>query len=299
MTTREALLAVTPNGTVRWRVVPPARPRGPRWSPDGFRLAYLAGRSCASSSATAPTTGSSSATPATSRPRSGRLPPARRLGRRRRARPPRRRRPRRARMALRRPRPARHPHALLVGRRHARAGRRRPQRDRVRAGHRRRPHHAHPAAPAAAAFPPAGNGAPALLEHRDGQSAIRLLGRRKPLIETSGRYRGLVWSPDGRWLFTRWGSQWLLVRKDGRRVTTLEGPRSSARLGQVTAGRRKPGEPAAPDRCSSSAASARRIARSDPPRQSASDMRAATPFASVSSRPAAWSFAARPARAPL
>jgi hypothetical protein len=74
---------------------------------------------------------------------------------------------------------------------------------------------------AAAAFPPT-PGAPAILEQRRGTSALRLLGRREPLIETSGRYRGLVWSPDGRWILTRWGGRWLAVRRDGRRVTTHE-----------------------------------------------------------------------------
>ncbi len=43
VTTADALLAVTPAGKVRWRVVPPAPPRRPAWSPDGFRVAYLSG----------------------------------------------------------------------------------------------------------------------------------------------------------------------------------------------------------------------------------------------------------------
>ena len=74
----------------------------------------------------------------------------------------------------------------------------------------------------AAAFPP-GSGPPALLERRNNRSSLRLLGRAEPLIETSGRYNGLVWSPDGRWLLTRWGERWLLVRRDGRSVTTTGG----------------------------------------------------------------------------
>jgi hypothetical protein len=69
---------------------------------------------------------------------------------------------------------------------------------------------------AAAAFPPAGNGRAAFVERRDGRSALRLLGRAQPLIQTSGRYEGLSWSPDGRWLLTRWDGRWLLVRRDGR-----------------------------------------------------------------------------------
>ena len=72
---------------------------------------------------------------------------------------------------------------------------------------------------AAAAFPPT-SGPPALLERRGGRSAIRLLGARQPLISTGGRYRGLEWSPDGRWLLTQWEDQWLYVRRDGRRIVT-------------------------------------------------------------------------------
>jgi hypothetical protein len=43
VTTRRELRAVDPRGGVRWRVVPPAPPRHPAWSPDGVRIAYLAG----------------------------------------------------------------------------------------------------------------------------------------------------------------------------------------------------------------------------------------------------------------
>jgi hypothetical protein len=75
---------------------------------------------------------------------------------------------------------------------------------------------------AAAAFPPSGSGPPAVLTRRGGRSAIRLAGSSVALIATRGRYEGLVWSPDGRWLVTRWGTRWLLVRRDGRRVVTTE-----------------------------------------------------------------------------
>ena len=39
------LLAVDPKGDVRWSLPTPAGPRAPRWSPDGFRIAYLSGSS--------------------------------------------------------------------------------------------------------------------------------------------------------------------------------------------------------------------------------------------------------------
>jgi len=42
VTTRRELRAVDPHGAVRWRVAPPAQPRRPAWSPDGVRIAYLA-----------------------------------------------------------------------------------------------------------------------------------------------------------------------------------------------------------------------------------------------------------------
>ena len=34
------LVAVDPVGKVRWAITPPGRPSDPRWSPDGFRIAY-------------------------------------------------------------------------------------------------------------------------------------------------------------------------------------------------------------------------------------------------------------------
>jgi hypothetical protein len=224
VTTPQALLAITPNGLQRWRVEPPARPRRPRWSPDGFRLAYLAGPQLrvvvGDGTDDRLFYGHARDVPPAFRPTAGRtvawvdddghvrLADVDR-----------------AVLEWRSTTPVpRGTHTLswsADGARVLAAGRRsvtvyepatgatRTTRTRTRV--------------TAAAFPPTGTGPPALLQHRDGQSAIRLLGRSKPLIETSGRYRGLVWSPDGRWLLTRWGSQWLLVRKDGRRVTTLEG----------------------------------------------------------------------------
>ena len=43
VTTSHALLAVTPKGAHPLAGRPPRPPRHPRWSPDGFRLAYLSG----------------------------------------------------------------------------------------------------------------------------------------------------------------------------------------------------------------------------------------------------------------
>jgi hypothetical protein len=204
--------------------VPPARPRSPRWSPDGFRLAYLAGPQLrivvGDGTDDRLFFGHARDVPPAFRPTAARTVAwvdsdgHVRLADVDRA-------------VLEWRSPTRVPpgtHTLswsADGSRVLAAGRRtvtiytpatgaaRPTRTAARVS--------------AAAFPPAGNAAPALLQHRDGRSAIRLLGQGKPLIETSGRYRGLVWSPDSRWLLTRWGAQWLLVRRDGRRVTTLEG----------------------------------------------------------------------------
>jgi WD40-like Beta Propeller Repeat len=224
ITTREALLAVTPGGTVRWRVVPPARPRSPRWSPDGFRLAYLAGPQLrvvvGDGTDDRLFFGHARDVPPAFRPTEDRTVSwVDSDGHVRLADVD------RAMLEWRSPTPVpRGTHTLSWS----------ADGERVLAAGVRSVTVYEPASQAtrttrtaarvtAAAYPPTGDGAPALLQHRDGQSAIRLLGRAKPLIETSGRYRGLVWSPDGRWLLTRWGTQWLLVRKDGRRVTTLEG----------------------------------------------------------------------------
>lgn len=39
----DELLALEPDGTVRWTVAAPGRVRDPRWSPSGYRIAYRAG----------------------------------------------------------------------------------------------------------------------------------------------------------------------------------------------------------------------------------------------------------------
>jgi hypothetical protein len=74
----------------------------------------------------------------------------------------------------------------------------------------------------AAAFAPRGSAA-AYVQRTDGRSALRLLGVREPLIQTSGAYDGLTWSPDARWLLTGWDGRWLLVRRDGRETVLAPG----------------------------------------------------------------------------
>jgi dipeptidyl aminopeptidase/acylaminoacyl peptidase len=224
VTTRRALLAVTPAGSVRWRVVPPAAPRRPRWSPDGFRLAYLAGAQLRVvvgdgtddrlfrghvrdvAPAFRPTEGRTVAwVDADGHVRVADVD--------------------RAVLKWRSPRPApRGAHALSWspdGRRVLAAGRRRIAVFHLRTGRTR-------TTPprgriAAAAFPPRGSGRPAFVQQRGGRSALRLAGVREPLIQTSGAYAGLTWSPDARWLLTQWGGRWLLVRRDGRETVLAPG----------------------------------------------------------------------------
>jgi WD40-like Beta Propeller Repeat len=217
-TTRSSLQAITPGGIWRWSVVPSARPRMPRWSPDGFRIAYLAGPQLrvvigdgtddrlfwghAKSVAPAFRPGSGHLVAWVDTHNQVRVADVDT-----------------AVLAWRAPAPhgvhsltwSADGHRLLA------------------AGSRSATLYT-PGGPtrhiagrfATAAFPPVA-GPPALIERHGGRSSIRLLGSREPLIETSGRYDGLVWSPDGRWLLTRWGDRWLLVRRDGRSVTTVPG----------------------------------------------------------------------------
>jgi hypothetical protein len=217
-TTRTSLQAITPAGVWRWSVVPPARPRLPCWSPDGFRIAYLAGPQLrvVIGDGTDDRLFWGHATPVAPAFRPGRGHVVAWVDTHNQIRVA---DVDSAVLAWRAPAP-RGVHAIswsADGRRLLAAGSRSAtlyepaRRSRRIAGR-----------IAAAAFPPVA-GPPALLERRHGRSSLRLLGSREPLIETSGRYDGLVWSPDGRWLLTRWGDRWLLVRRDGRSVTTLAG----------------------------------------------------------------------------
>lgn len=221
VTTGRTLLAVTPAGEVRWRVTPSDPPRSPRWAPDGFRLAYLAGHQLRVvvgdgtddrlfrghvrdvPPAFKPTAGRTLAwidgdghvrvadvDDAVLRWRSPTPVPARSSA-----------------LSW----SADGERILVAGRRGlalydlgSRRVRSAPARGRV----------------VAAGFPPRGSGRPALVERRGGRSTVRLLGRAEPMIATRGRYDGLTWAPDGRWLLTRWDGQWLLVRRDGRSVVT-------------------------------------------------------------------------------
>jgi hypothetical protein len=222
VTAGDALLAVTPGGAVRWRVTPPTPPRSPRWAPDGFRIAYLAGPQLRVMVADGTDDrlffGHVRDVPPAFRPTAARTV----------AWVDRDRRVRVAdvdRAVLEWRSPSRVPSGTRTlswsadGNRLLAAARRRLVVFELRSNR---------AAPttvrgrlAAAAFPPAGSGAPALVQRRAGRSSVRLLGRRAPLIATRGRYRGLTWSPDGRWLLTSWEDQWLLVRADGHRITSV------------------------------------------------------------------------------
>ena len=170
---RSALLAVTPHGAVRWRVAPPAPPRAPAWSPDGFRIAYLSGPQLrvvvADGTDDRLFRGHVEPVAPAFRPGAG---PHRRVGRRRPARPRRRRRPRPARAGARPSRSRGRPRALLVAPTAAASSSPAGAACRVFDLAHRRVRTTRTRAPVvAAAFPPRGGGAPALLERRAGRSA--------------------------------------------------------------------------------------------------------------------------------
>ena len=224
VTGRRDLLAVTPAGTVRWRVAPPAPPRHPRWAPDGFRLAYLSGpqlrvvvgdgtddrlfRGHVRDVAPAFRPGAGRTVAWVDADGHVRVADVDR-----------------AVLVWRSPAPApRGAHSLswsADGRRLLVAGRRRAAVHDIGSGHVRTT--TVRGRMVAAAFPPAGDGRPALVLRRRGRSTVRLLGSALPLIHTGGRYAGLTWSPDGRWLLTEWEGRWLLIRRDGRETRIAPG----------------------------------------------------------------------------
>ena len=218
--TGRRLLAVTPAGTVRWRVTAAVPPRHPRWAPDGFRIAYLAGPQLrvVVGDGTDDRLFWGHALDVAPAFRPGRdrtvawVDSARRI---RVADVDRAVLDWRSPSAV--PRGTRSLSWSADGRRVLAAGPHATTVFTVAGGARTFPSRARIAA---AAYPPSGAGPPAVLTRRRGRSAIRRLGSSVALIATRGRYDGLVWSPDGRWLVTRWGSRWLLVRADGRRMVT-------------------------------------------------------------------------------
>jgi hypothetical protein len=67
----------------------------------------------------------------------------------------------------------------------------------------------------------------AYIETQDGRSWLRLTGTfggpTSSLFSGSGRFENVVWSPSGRWLLLDWGSadQWLLIRMPVKKLTSI------------------------------------------------------------------------------
>jgi hypothetical protein len=213
-TTRHELRALDPQGVVRWRVLPPGRPRHAAWSPDGVRIAYLAGGDLrvVVGDGTDDRLFRRGARP---------VPPAFMPGSRTIAWADRDGHVRVAdvdvaQLRWRSARPA--PggiHALswsADARRLLAAGRRRLALYDLSRGREKILELPSGRELLAAAYPPRGAGAPALLERRGRRTVLRRLGGRA-LWTLPGRHRTLLWAPDGRRVLA---GGWLVSVADGR-----------------------------------------------------------------------------------
>jgi hypothetical protein len=206
-----ALAAVRPDGTLRWRHLAPARVEDQSWSPDGLNIAYrvggkvhliygtgehdipLPGRAAPAAPVWRPNAPN---TLAWARADGTVLVQDAYTG-----------------LVLWRHRggPVRHLSWSADGRRLLIAGRRHGAVHTLATGHTRR-------LPSgdllAAAFAPTG-GRVALAYRGDHATRVSLLGSKTALVEVPGRVSTFAWSPDGRWLLTPSGGDWLLAKTRG------------------------------------------------------------------------------------
>jgi hypothetical protein len=210
------LAAVRPDGAVRWRRTLPARVADPRWSPDGFHIAYRAGdrlhliwgngrNDVALRGEAAPAAPawrpSDARTVAWARADGTVIVEDAFTG-----------------LVLWRHRggPVRHLSWSADGRRLLIAGRRHGAVHELASRRTRSLRLAPGEELTAAAFAPAGSRLALAVRDARG-TAVRLLGEREPLVEAPHALRELTWSPDARWLLAGWpwGDQWLLVPANG------------------------------------------------------------------------------------